>query len=113
MTKIITVPFGWLLSFLYDLTNNYGVALIIFAALVQLILDGQIERAKTLRDFLVSLGTNVSLTQMSVPLDRTALEMTLIEATTGPDMAHIPYEITPDMVFKAMVRVESLSSPID
>ena len=38
MTKIITVPFGWLLSFLYDLTNNYGVALILFAALVQLIL---------------------------------------------------------------------------
>ncbi|MBQ8769310.1 MAG: YidC/Oxa1 family membrane protein insertase [Oscillospiraceae bacterium] len=38
MAKIITVPFGWLLSFLYDLTNNYGVALIIFAALVQLIL---------------------------------------------------------------------------
>ncbi len=38
MGKIITVPFGWLLSFLYDLTNNYGVALIIFAALVQLIL---------------------------------------------------------------------------
>ncbi|MBQ9929401.1 MAG: YidC/Oxa1 family membrane protein insertase [Oscillospiraceae bacterium] len=36
--KFITVPFGWLLSFLYDLTNNYGVALIIFAALVQLIL---------------------------------------------------------------------------
>ncbi|MBQ2892674.1 MAG: YidC/Oxa1 family membrane protein insertase [Oscillospiraceae bacterium] len=36
--QIITVPFSWLLSFLYDLTNNYGVALIIFAALVQLIL---------------------------------------------------------------------------
>ena len=38
MGKIITVPFGWLLSFLYDLTNNYGVALIFFAVLVQLIL---------------------------------------------------------------------------
>ena len=38
MGKIITVPFGWLLSFLYDLTNNYGVALILFAVLVQLIL---------------------------------------------------------------------------
>ena len=38
MAKIITVPFGWLLSFLYDLTNNYGIALIIFATLVQLIL---------------------------------------------------------------------------
>ena len=38
MTKLITVPFSWLLSFLYDLTNNYGVALILFAALVQIIL---------------------------------------------------------------------------
>ena len=38
MGKIITVPFGWLLSFLYDLTNNYGVALILFATMVQLIL---------------------------------------------------------------------------
>ena len=38
MGKIITVPFGWLLSFLYDLTNNYGIALILFATLVQLIL---------------------------------------------------------------------------
>ncbi len=36
--KFITVPFGWLLSFLYELTNNYGVALILFATLVQMIL---------------------------------------------------------------------------
>ena len=28
---IIRIPFGWLLAFLYDLTSNYGVALIIFA----------------------------------------------------------------------------------
>ena len=38
MEKIITVPFAWLLSFLYDLTNNYGVAMILFAVLVQLVL---------------------------------------------------------------------------
>ena len=35
---IIQVPFGWLLSFLYDFTTNYGVALILFAFLVRLIL---------------------------------------------------------------------------
>ena len=34
MSKIITVPFGWLLSFLYELTNNYGFAIMIFAILV-------------------------------------------------------------------------------
>ena len=36
--EIITVPFGWLLNFLYQLTNNYGVSLILFAILVQIVL---------------------------------------------------------------------------
>ncbi len=39
MDKIITVPFGWLLSQLYELTgNSYGLAIIIFAIIVQLVL---------------------------------------------------------------------------
>ena len=38
LSDIITVPFGWLLSVLYDFTNNYGLALIIFAVIVKLIL---------------------------------------------------------------------------
>ena len=36
LSDIITVPFGWLLGQLYNLTSNYGVAMIIFALLVQL-----------------------------------------------------------------------------
>ena len=35
---IIRVPFGWLLGVLYDLTSNYGIAMIIFAVIVQLVL---------------------------------------------------------------------------
>ena len=38
LSDIITVPIGWLLAQLYNLTNNYGVAMIIFAVLVQAIL---------------------------------------------------------------------------
>ena len=38
MEKIITVPFGYLLDFLYQFTTNYGVALIIFAIIVRLVL---------------------------------------------------------------------------
>ena len=38
ITDIITGPFGWLLSQLYQLTNNYGVAMIIFALIVQTVL---------------------------------------------------------------------------
>ena len=61
-----------------------------------------------LRRFLVSLGTPVTLAQMRVPLDRAALDAALAEATEGPDMAHIPYPITRDMVYEAMARVETL-----
>ena len=38
MNKIITVPFGWLIGFLYELTSNYGLAIIIFTFIVQLVL---------------------------------------------------------------------------
>ena len=38
LSDIITVPFGWLLSVLYETTHNYGIAMILFAVIVQLIL---------------------------------------------------------------------------
>ena len=38
LSNLITVPFGWLLGQLYNLFNNYGVAMIIFGILVQLIM---------------------------------------------------------------------------
>ena len=37
-SDIIRVPFGYLLEFLYNVTNNYGIALILFALVVKLIL---------------------------------------------------------------------------
>ena len=36
LSDIITVPFGWLLSVLYETTHNYGVAMILFAVIVAL-----------------------------------------------------------------------------
>jgi len=82
--------------------------LVAYGALVQLMLDGKAEQARELRAFLMSIGTPVTLSEMNVPLDREALEPCLEEATTGPDMAHIPYPVTKDMVFDAMSRVETL-----
>ena len=35
---IIRIPFGWLLALLYEFTSNYGIALIIFAVALKLIL---------------------------------------------------------------------------
>ena len=38
LSDIITVPFGYLLDWLYVFTQNYGAALILFAVLVQIVL---------------------------------------------------------------------------
>jgi YidC/Oxa1 family membrane protein insertase len=38
LEQIITVPFGYLLDYLYQFTNNYGLALILFTLVVQLVL---------------------------------------------------------------------------
>ena len=55
LSNIITVPFGWLLSLLYHATNNYGVALIIFALAVQAILETLGHYALVDRAFLFNL----------------------------------------------------------
>ena len=38
MFDFITKPFGWLLMFLYELVNNYGLAVILFALVVKVVL---------------------------------------------------------------------------
>ena len=38
LSDLVTVPFGWLLGVLYDLTSNYGYAMILFALIVQAVL---------------------------------------------------------------------------
>ena len=38
LSDLITIPFGYLMDWLYQITNNYGIALILFAVIVQLVL---------------------------------------------------------------------------
>ena len=38
LSDLITVPFGYLMDWLYQFTNNYGLALILFAVVVKIIL---------------------------------------------------------------------------
>ena len=38
LADLVTVPFGWLLGQLYGLTGSYGLSMIIFAVIVQLVL---------------------------------------------------------------------------
>ena len=38
LSDLITKPFGWILAQLYNLTGNYGVAMILFAVVVYMAL---------------------------------------------------------------------------
>ena len=61
-----------------------------------------------MKGFLKELGIPSTLREMEVPLDREYLRDVLRETVTGPDMEHIPYPVTEDMIFEAMREVEEL-----
>lgn len=79
-----------------------------YGVLVQLLVDGDEAEALRLKAFLKKLRIPTTLAEMDVPADRQTLAPVLTETVTGPDMEHIPYPVTEDMVFDAMQRVERL-----
>ena len=79
-----------------------------YGVLVQLAVDRDWERARELKDLLRKLDIPTTLGEMGVPLDRACLAKVLRETVTGPDMEHIPYPVTEDMIFQAMEAVEKL-----
>lgn len=83
-------------------------SVVAYGVLVQLAVDQDWERARRLKAFLWELDIPTTLGEMEVPLERDALEAVLRETVTGPDMEHIPYPVTEDMIFQAMEAVEAL-----
>ncbi|MDO4295919.1 MAG: iron-containing alcohol dehydrogenase family protein [bacterium] len=79
-----------------------------YGVLVQLLVDHDREEALRLKAFLQELGIPTTLREMQVSTDREFLKEVLHETVTGPDMAHIPYPVSEDMVYRAMLEVEAL-----
>lgn len=79
-----------------------------YGVLVQLAVDKDWDRMREVKGFLKELGIPSTLREMEVPLDREYLRDVLRETVTGPDMEHIPYLVTEDMIFEAMREVEEL-----
>lgn len=79
-----------------------------YGVLVQLAVDGKTEEAVRLKKFLQELGIPTTLGEMEVPLDREYLREVLADVIREPDMEHIPYPVTEDMIFGAMKEVENL-----
>jgi glycerol dehydrogenase len=77
-----------------------------YGVLVQLAVDGDTAQALQLKEFLQQLHIPTTLREMGVPVQREALAEVLAEIVRGPDMEHIPYPVTEDMIFRAMQTVE-------
>ena len=104
-----SVYYGLVLLHGFEEENLHG-NVVAYGVLVQLAIDGQWEEAKRLKTFLQQLGIRTTLKEMGVPLDREHLAPVLKETVTGPDMDHIPYPVTEEMVYEAMAAVETLST---
>lgn len=79
-----------------------------YGVLVQLAVDGQLDTARNVKRFLQKLEIPTTLGEMGIPLNRQLLAPVLKETVAGPDMEHIPYKVTEDMIYQAMEDVETL-----
>ena len=102
-----SVYYGLVLLPGFEEENLHG-DVVAYGVLVQLMVDGEEEQAKEMKAFLQKLGIRTTLAEMGVSMDRALLEDMLKETVTGPDMEHIPYEVTEDMIYEALCKVENL-----
>ena len=97
---LVLIP-GFEEKYLHGNVVAYGV-------LVQLLVDHDRDEALKLKTFLQKLDIPTTLKEMEVSVNREYLKDVLHETVSGPDMEHIPYEVTEDMIFEAMQKVENL-----
>ena len=79
-----------------------------YGVLIQLAVDKDLTEAHRLKAFLQKLEIPTTLAEMDIPLDREYLRTVLKETVAGPDMEHIPYPVSEDMIFEAMKVIEQL-----
>ena len=102
-----SVYYGLVLLPGFEEENLHG-DVVAYGVLVQLMVDKEEEQAKEMKAFLKKLGIRTTLLEMGAPIEREALKEVLRETVTGPDMEHIPYEVTEDMIYEALCKVEEL-----
>lgn len=79
-----------------------------YTSAIQLVLDNKIPEARKLKKFLNSIEIPTKLEKMGVSLNRKDLEKALKATLKDPDMEVIPYEITEEMLYDAIIRTENL-----
>ncbi len=97
----------------YGLTNIEGFEekfrhgdVVGYATAVQLMLDNKEEEAIMIGKLLENLGVEATLSERGIEVSFEYLKPVLTSALNDPDMEVIPYEITEEMIFDAIVKME-------
>lgn len=98
-----SVYYGLVLLKGFEEENLHG-DVVGYGVLIQLAIDKNFSELSKVYDFLKSVGIRTNLSQMNACIN----EHVLKEIVTGPDMDHIPYPITENMVLDAINYVENL-----
>ena len=77
-----------------------------YTTAVQLMLDGKAEEAVTIGNLLKKMGVETTLEEREIPVDFNYLIPVLKATLKDPDMNVIPYPITEEMIFDAIVKME-------
>lgn len=77
-----------------------------YTTMVQLVLDGQIDEAKKIGRLIRGMGVEATLSERGIDTSRENLERVLESTLKDPDMEVVPYEITADMIYDAIIALE-------
>lgn len=75
---------------------------------VQLMLDGQKDEAMKIGNLIAEMGVETTLNERGISVDFDYLRPVLESTLKDPDMETLPYEITAEMIFDAIVKIEKL-----
>lgn len=77
-----------------------------YTTTVQLMLDQKPEEAEKVRALIKDMGVETTLRERGIDTSQKNLEPVLASAINDPDMKVIPYEITPEMIYDAIIKLE-------
>lgn len=78
-----------------------------YTTAVQLMLDGKEEEAMAIGNLLKEMGVETTLKERDIPVDFAYLTRVFKATLKDPDMKVIPYPITEEMIFDAIVKMEN------
>lgn len=79
-----------------------------WGSLVQLVIDGKMEKAVRLKEFMERLSMKTSLPEMGTSIHE--IQPFLKEVLQQPDMQHVPYPVSESMLLYALEKTEWLSA---